>query len=238
MRNNPISKSIEKNRLTSMFNHIAPHYDFLNHFLSFGIDTLWRKKALRNISGIKDAIILDVASGTADFALETSRLYPQKTIGIDLSKEMLKKGMAKIKRRDMHRWINLLTADSENLPFKKASFDAVICAFGVRNFNNLDSALMEMCRVLKPDGKMVILEFSRYKKNLQGSIIRFCFQTFIPIIGGLLSANPKAYHYLPQSIGQFLSPQEFQSKLDSIGFKSIKVSSFSFGIVSVYSCCK
>jgi demethylmenaquinone methyltransferase/2-methoxy-6-polyprenyl-1,4-benzoquinol methylase len=238
MRNNPISKNVEKNRLTSMFNHIAPHYDFLNHFLSLGIDTLWRKKALRNISDIKDAIVLDVASGTADFALETSRLYPQKTVGIDLSNEMLKRGMTKIKQRNMHGWINLLTADSESLPFKKASFDAVICAFGARNFSNLDNALLEMGRVLKPDGKMVVLEFSRYKKNLQGSIIRFCFQTFIPIIGGLLSANPKAYHYLPQSIGQFLSPQEFQSKLEKTGFKSVKVASFSFGIVSVYSCRK
>jgi demethylmenaquinone methyltransferase/2-methoxy-6-polyprenyl-1,4-benzoquinol methylase len=217
-----------------MFSNIAPHYDFLNHFLSFGIDRLWRKKALRNLSSLRGALILDVASGTGDFALEANRLYPNKIAGIDLSNEMLKKGMEKIQRKGLNNYINLLSADSENVPFKDESFDAVICAFGVRNFSNLERALSEMWRVLKPDGKMVILEFSKYKETFQGSIIRFFFKMFIPLIGGILSGHSAAYHYLPNSIGQFLSPQDLQSKLCKTGLKSVKIQPLSTGIVSVY----
>jgi demethylmenaquinone methyltransferase/2-methoxy-6-polyprenyl-1,4-benzoquinol methylase len=229
-----LSKISEKHKLTSMFSNIAPHYDFLNHFLSFGIDRLWRKKALRNLSSLKGVLILDVASGTGDFALEANRLYPSKIAGIDLSNGMLKKGIEKIQRKGLNNYINLLSADSENIPFKDGTFDAVICAFGVRNFSNLERALSEMYRVLKPDGKMVILEFSKYKENLQGSTIRFFFNTFIPLIGGILSGHSAAYHYLPNSIGQFLSPQDLQSKLCKTGLKSVKIQPLSTGIVSVY----
>ena len=144
-----------------MFDSISSNYDFLNHFLSLGIDIRWRRKAIKLLAPGNSKLILDVATGTGDFAIETLKLNPDKVIGIDISEGMLEVGRKKMKDRGYDSKIELLSGDSENLPFEENKFDAVIVAFGVRNFENLEKGLAEMYRVLKPGGRMVVLEFSK-----------------------------------------------------------------------------
>ena len=172
----------KKVQVKSMFDHIAHRYDFLNHFLSFGIDRWWRKKAVNMLKEKKDAFILDVATGTADLAIKARRtLRPLRIIGIDISEKMLGIGRQKIKRRMIDR-IELLYGDSESLGFDDNTFDAAMIAFGVRNFENLEKGLSEIYRVLKPDGKFVILEFSRPLKFPVRQLYGFYFKQILPFL--------------------------------------------------------
>ena len=194
----------KKKQVSNMFDNIAPWYDFLNHFLSLGIDYSWRKKAIKVLAKAQPKIILDVATGTADFAIEANKqLQPEKVVGIDISNEMLEVGRKKIAKKNLGKRIELQLGDSENLPFPNNTFDAVTVAFGVRNFENLEKGMKEMNRVLKPGGTVVVLEFSRPTLFPFKQFYNFYFKNILPLIGRLTSKDPKAYNYLYESVQVF-----------------------------------
>lgn len=217
-----------------MFDSISGRYDFLNHFLSLGIDVLWRRKAIALLKDVKPKQILDVATGTGDFAIEALRLNPDKVTGIDISEGMLSKGREKLKVRKMDERVELLTGDSENIPFQDNFFDAVIVAFGVRNFENLEKGLTEMRRVLRPGGKVVILEFSRPSKFPMKQLYNAYFTAILPWIGRLISRDRAAYTYLPESVKAFPDGNDFLKILSDVGFKDPKCHPLTFGISSLY----
>jgi demethylmenaquinone methyltransferase/2-methoxy-6-polyprenyl-1,4-benzoquinol methylase len=224
----------KKSQVRKMFDAIAYRYDFLNHFLSFGIDKSWRKKAIRKLSPSKPATILDVATGTGDFAIAALKISPQKVIGVDISQEMLNVGLSKIKIAKLTEKINFALADAENLPFPDDSFDAAICAFGVRNFENPLKGLSEIHRVLKPESKLIILEFSYPDRFPFKHIYRFYFQTLLPLLGRWISKDKSAYSYLPESVSSFPQGENFLEILRKAGFSKVSVTLLSFGIVSLY----
>lgn len=220
-----------------MFDRIASSYDFLNHFLSAGIDIYWRRKTIDILrSHLKGASvkILDVATGTADLAVEAVKLNPQKVIGIDISEKMLAKAGEKIKKLHLENKIELLFADSENLPFKDNYFDAVMSGFGVRNFENLRKGLSEMYRVLDVNGTVVILEFSKPKIFPLNYIFNFYFKNILPIIGKIISKDKEAYTYLPESVQKFSDGKDFLDIMKKTGFSNLKQIPLTFGIVSIY----
>jgi demethylmenaquinone methyltransferase/2-methoxy-6-polyprenyl-1,4-benzoquinol methylase len=217
-----------------MFNNISGHYDFLNHFLSLGIDTLWRKKAIRQLNTDHPRLILDVATGTGDFAVEALRLQPDKIIGIDISEGMLEMGRKKMVKRGLDSKIELRSGDSEKLPFEENKFDAIIVAFGVRNFENLEKGLREMLRVLKPGGKVVVLEFSKPTVFPFRQLYHFYFRFVLPGIGRWVSRDPSAYTYLPESVQAFPDGKEFLGILSRLGFKNTAWTPLTFGISSLY----
>lgn len=217
-----------------MFNNISKKYDFLNHFLSLGIDILWRKKAISLLKNDSPKTILDIATGTGDFAIESLKLDPDKVIGVDISEGMLDVGRKKMLRLGHDKVIELQSGDSEGLLFDDNKFDAVIVAFGVRNFENLEKGLKDMNRVLKPNGKVVILEFSRPKKFPFKQLYSFYFKAILPLIGKLVSKDNSAYTYLPESVQQFPDGHDFLSILNKIGFKETQCKSLTFGISSIY----
>ena len=167
--------SAKKEQVAEMFDNIANNYDFLNHFLSMGIDILWRKKAVRLLKPFAPKLILDVATGTGDFALESLSLNPDKIIGVDISRDMVAVGLEKVKKRKLQNKIELKYGDSENLEFETNTFDALIVAFGVRNYENLEQGLSEMLRVIKPGGHVAIIEFSQPQKFPIKQIYNFYF---------------------------------------------------------------
>ncbi len=225
----------KKSQVSRMFNKIAPYYDFLNHFLSLGIDTLWRKKTIAQLKGSKPKLILDVATGTADLAIEANKqLQPDKVIGVDISVEMLEIGKKKISKKGLDNIIELQEGDSENLTFENNTFDAITVAFGVRNFENLEKGLAEMFRVLKPDGTLVVLEFSQPKIFPFKQLFNLYFKYLLPFIGKFTSKDPKAYKYLYDSVQAFPDGHNFISILENSGFKSIQCISLSLGICSIY----
>lgn len=225
----------KKEQVAEMFNNISERYDFLNRFLSVGIDVLWRKIALEALKQDKPKKILDIATGTADFALEAHRQFPDsQIIGVDISAGMLEKGKEKIKRKNLDSKIELLLGDSERLLFEDNTFDAVIVAFGVRNFENLEKGLADMLRVLKPNGKAVILEFSKPQKAPVKQIYNFYFKNILPNIGKMVSKDARAYSYLPESVQVFPEGKTFTDILEKIGFKNVSCKALSFGISSVY----
>lgn len=226
----------KKGQVSTMFNRIAPYYDFLNRFLSLGIDTIWRKKAIDELRNEQPKFILDVATGTADVALETvKRLHPDKIIGIDISTEMLEIGKKKIKKRGLDTVIELLEGDSENLPFADNTFDAITVAFGVRNFENLEKGLTEMRRVLKEDGKLVVLEFSKPSIFPIKQMFNLYFKYILPAIGRLTSKDPRAYSYLYESVQAFPDGNDFVNILAKTGYKSNQCKPLTLGICSIYS---
>jgi demethylmenaquinone methyltransferase/2-methoxy-6-polyprenyl-1,4-benzoquinol methylase len=224
----------KKQQVARMFDSISGNYDFLNHFLSMGIDIRWRKKAIKLLAGGNPKIILDVATGTGDFAIETLKLNPDHVIGVDISAGMLDVGRKKMKARGYDQKIDMQLADSENLPFVENKFDAVIVAFGVRNFENLEQGLAEMLRVLKPGGRMIVLEFSKPNKFPFKQIYNFYFKFILPKIGRLISRDPAAYTYLPESVQAFPDGQAFTSILDRLGYKQTSCKPLTFGISSLY----
>jgi demethylmenaquinone methyltransferase/2-methoxy-6-polyprenyl-1,4-benzoquinol methylase len=225
----------KKEQVAEMFNNISSKYDFLNRFLSVGIDVLWRKAALSFLKQDKPQKILDIATGTADFALEAHRQFPEaEIIGVDISAGMLEKGKEKIKHRKLEKKIQLQLGDSERLLFEDSTFDAVIVAFGVRNFENLEKGLADMLRVLKPKGKVVILEFSKPKKTPIKQLYNFYFKNILPAIGKMVSKDARAYTYLPESVQVFPEGKTFTDILEKIGFKNVSCKPLSFGISSVY----
>lgn len=227
-------KAGKKEQVAKMFDSISHRYDFLNHFLSLGIDKVWRKKAIDTLRSMKPKYILDVATGTGDFAIESLSLQPDKIVGIDISEGMLAKGRLKLKERQLDDRVELLSGDSENIPFSENKFDAVTVAFGVRNFENLEKGLDEIYRVLKPMGKIVILEFSKPSRFPFKQIYGFYFSTILPKIGNLISKDSTAYTYLPESVKAFPDGQDFVSILKNVGFKNTTCRPLTFGISSIY----
>lgn len=232
----PYSESgSKKGQVSTMFNRIAPYYDLLNRLLSLGIDTRWRKRAIRELAADRPALVLDVATGTADVALETAgRLRPEKIIGVDISAEMLEIGRRKIKKRGLDTVIELQEGDSENLPFPNNTFDAITVAFGVRNFENLEMGLAEMLRVLKPEGKLVVLEFSQPSSFPFKQVFHAYFRHILPLIGRVTSRDPRAYRYLYESVQAFPNGGDFIDILTKTGYKSNQCIPLTFGICSIY----
>lgn len=235
---NPASKATKKQQVEQMFDNISPRYDFLNHFLSLGIDYSWRKKVRKKVAKFQPATLLDVATGTADLAIELSKIPGLKITGVDISQGMLDFGDVKLKQRNLQGRIVLQQADSENLPFADASFDAVTVSFGVRNFENLDKGLGEMCRVLKPGSPMMVLEFSKPTNPVFSRLYWFYFKYILPRLGKLLSKDATAYTYLPQSVAAFPEGEEFVSRAKSAGFSSVNYRPLTFGICTLYQCVK
>jgi len=224
----------KKEQVAEMFNDISHRYDFLNRFLSAGIDMGWRKKAIKQLAGINPKNILDVACGTADMAiLSWKMLHPEKVTGIDISEGMLQIGRQKIDKAGI-KAIELLKGDSEAINFKTNSFQAVTVAFGVRNFQNLQQGLSEILRVLVPGGKLVVLEFSKPKSQLVKTFYNLYMKMVTPNMGKLFSKNRHAYEYLDASIQKFPEGNEFLEILDNAGFKNTFKKSLSLGICSIY----
>lgn len=216
-----------------MFDNISGRYDFLNHFLSLGIDKLWRKKAINLLRPNAPQMILDVATGTGDFAIEALKLKPEKVVGVDISEGMLEVGREKLKKKGIHN-VELRAGDSENLPFQENIFDAVIVAFGVRNFENLEKGLLEMLRVTKPGGRIVILEFSKPGVFPFKQLYNFYFNFILPSIGKWISKDDSAYSYLPESVKAFPDGEKMVSILRQLGYQNAACKKLTFGISSLY----
>jgi demethylmenaquinone methyltransferase / 2-methoxy-6-polyprenyl-1,4-benzoquinol methylase len=227
-------KSGKKEQVAEMFDNISKRYDFLNHFLSLGIDIYWRKRAIQLLKPEKPKLILDIATGTADFAIEALALNPDKVIGVDISEGMLAMGRKKLQRKKLDDRIELQMGDSERLLFEDNIFDAVIVAFGVRNFENLEKGLQDMYRVLKPGGKAVIVEFSKPTKFPFKQVYNLYFQSILPKIGKVISKDNAAYTYLPASVQAFPDGKAFQKVLQKVGFNQTTCTSLTFGICSIY----
>ena len=217
-----------------MFNNIARRYDFLNHFLSVGIDRCWRRKLIRKMGQFHPSDILDIATGTADLAIAAAQLDPTKIIGIDIAEEMLAIGQIKVNHLHLQNLIQLRQADSENLPFADASFDAVMVAFGVRNFENLDLGLSQMYRVLRQGGRVFILEFSKPGKFPVKQLYSLYFNHILPVVGRIVSKDVSAYTYLPESVGKFPAGPEFLAKMELSGFRRVECKQLTFGVASLY----
>ena len=225
----------KKNQVADMFDSIAHRYDFLNRFLSAGIDVTWRKKAIGYLKELKPQKVLDVATGTADVALMTEKmLHPSSIIGIDISDGMLEIGRQKIKKKSLEAIIQLYNGDSANIAYADNCFDAVTVAFGVRNFQQLEKGLSEILRVLRPGGKLVVLEFSRPKKFLIKGFYNFYMKSISPNIAKIFSKNKTAYAYLDESIQKFPEGKNFTDILQNVGYKNIVNKPLSLGICSIY----
>jgi len=225
----------KKEQVADMFNNISKTYDFLNHFMSLGIDILWRKKAIGELKKLKPQLMLDVATGTGDFAFEAIQiLNPAKVIGVDISQGMLDVADKKIKKRGLSDRFEVRLGDSEKLLFEDNTFDAVTVAFGVRNYENLEQGLSDMLRVLKPGGKIVILEFSKPQKFPIKQLYNFYFNSITPAIGKMFSKNNDAYKYLPESVAAFPDGKNFLTLMHKVGFKDTKFQPLTFGISSIY----
>ncbi len=227
-------ESGKKEQVAEMFNNISGKYDFLNHFLSLGIDIIWRKKAIGMLKKDQPKLILDIATGTGDFAIEALALDPDKVIGVDISEGMLDVGRKKMKKKGLDDRIELQMGDSERLLFDDNKFDAVIVAFGVRNFEHLEQGLTDMCRVLKPGGKAVILEFSQPKSFPFRQLYGFYFKAILPKLGKLISKDNAAYTYLPESVEAFPDGNRFLKILEKAGFTNTRCRPLTFGISSIY----
>ena len=225
----------KKQQVADMFDDIAFRYDFMNRFLSAGIDVKWRKKAIRQLVNSKPKKVLDVATGTADMAIMASAiLQPEMITGIDISDGMLSIGRKKIQKLGLQDKIELLNGDSETINFDDDSFDAVTVAFGVRNFENLEKGLSEIRRVLKPGGSLVVLEFSKPKMSATKALYNLYMKFVTPNMGRLFSKNRNAYQYLDESIKQFPEGKNFTNILDNLGYKNTYSKPLSLGICSIY----
>lgn len=226
--------SSKRERVEDMFDRIAPKYDLLNKVLSVGIDKGWRKKMVAELKPLQPKKMLDIATGTADVAIACMQLQPSHITGVDISALMLAEGQKKIEGLGFAKQITLQQADSESLPFEDNSFDAITVAFGVRNFQNLDKGLSEMLRVLKPNGKVVILEFSQPGKFPINQFYNFYSKYILPTIGQLVSKERAAYEYLPESVAAFPYGQEFVKIMNRNNFVNSKCVPLTFGIASIY----
>lgn len=224
----------KKEQVADMFNNISRKYDLLNHVLSMGIDILWRKRAVRMLKPYTPRIILDIASGTGDFALETSRIKPDKIYGVDISEGMLEVGRKKVEARNLGHMIEMQLGDSENLHFEDNYFDAVTVAFGVRNYENLKLGLSEMFRVMKPGGHVVIIEFSQPTAFPVKQLYNFYSRAILPRIGKMISKDKAAYEYLPESVSVFPYGQQFLDIMNEVGFTETKSIPLTLGISSIY----
>ena len=227
-------KTGKKEQVAKMFNNISRRYDFLNHLLSMGIDRTWRKTAIRLLKSRQPQFMLDVATGTGDFAVQAMTLNPRKVIGIDISEGMLNVGRKKIEKFKLSHKIELLQGDSEQLQFPENTFDAVTVGFGVRNFEDLEKGLREIFRVLKPGAMLVVLEFSRPRTFPMRQLYNFYFKNILPGLGRLISSDKSAYTYLPESVEVFPDGMDFENILKKVGFKETACKPLTFGISSIY----
>ncbi len=228
------SKLSKKEQVAEMFNDISGKYDFLNHFFSLGIDHIWRRKAISAIAPVHPKKILDVATGTGDLAIAAVKLHPDQITGVDIAEQMLETGRKKIEKKNLSHIISLQNGDSEALPFQTDSFDAVTCAYGIRNFEHLEKGLAEMCRVMRPGGRLAILEFSQPKTFPVKQLYRFYFRYILPLLGKLVSKHKTAYTYLPESVMAFPEGKALCSKLEQAGFKNTRATPLAFGITTLY----
>ncbi|MDF2436128.1 MAG: ubiquinone biosynthesis methyltransferase UbiE [Bacteroidota bacterium] len=228
------SSSGKKEQVAEMFNNIAPKYDFLNQVLSLGIHKGWRKKAITMLGTEKPHTILDIATGTGDFAIEAMRIHPEKIVGVDISEGMLKLGVEKIRKLGLSDKIALQRGDSENLLFSNESFDAVTVGFGVRNFENLDKGISDIYRVLKRKGTLIVLEFSKPRAFPVKQLYKFYSKYVTPTVGRIFSKDTAAYSYLPESVNAFPDGEDFLNVLKKAGFKSTRATTVAFGIATIY----
>ena len=224
----------KKEEVAQMFNNISANYDFLNHFLSLGIDHLWRKRAVKQLQKQQPKVLLDLATGTGDFAIACLKLKPEKIIGMDISSGMLEVGKQKMKKRAFDNIIDMQLGDSENMPFADYTFDAITVGFGVRNYENLEKGLGEMLRVLKPGGQAVILEFSKPKAFPIKQLFGFYSKVLIPLFGKYISKDERAYTYLPESVAAFPEGAAFVAVLEKVGYQTSEPIRLSGGIASIY----
>ncbi|MFQ5445040.1 MAG: bifunctional demethylmenaquinone methyltransferase/2-methoxy-6-polyprenyl-1,4-benzoquinol methylase UbiE, partial [Nitrospinales bacterium] len=228
--------AVFSSQIRKMFTAIAPNYDLLNRLLSFGRDVYWRKTAVGILNPQPGQRILDVATGTGDVALEiASRGQGQvQVVGVDFSHRMLEIGRKKIRKRNLEQVIDLQSGDGESLAFSDQSVDGVICAFGVRNFSDVEKGLAEMRRVLKSKGKVVILEFSLPKNILLRYIYKTYFHVLLPRVGRMISGHKSAYGYLPASVSKFPDRMKFAEMMSQSGFSCVTHRDMTFGIVTIY----
>ena len=225
----------KKDQVAQMFNSIAFRYDFLNRFLSAGIDKGWRKKAINQLKDLNPKLILDVATGTGDVAIMTyHQLHPEKIIGIDISEGMLEFGNKKLANLQLNKVIELQKGDSETIQFEGNHFDAVTVAFGVRNFQHLEKGLAEMQRVLKTGGKLVVLEFSKPRFAPVRAFYKFYMNVIGPSISKLFGSNKAAYQYLNDSVQAFPEGQTFLNLMNEAGFTQTYLIKLSLGICTIY----
>ncbi len=225
----------KKSTIESMFDSIAWRYDFLNHFLSFGIDRLWRRRVIKIISGsYKNPNILDVATGTADLAIAAMKLNPYKITGIDISRKMLEIGNSKIQKNGFSGKIELISGDSENIPFGDGHFDIAMVAFGVRNFSDPIKGLSEMNRVIRYGGMIIVLEFSKPSGFPFRLLYNFYFKNILPFVGKQFSKDKAAYDYLPESVMKFPDNEEFLKLLTLTGFSNNRQIKLTGGVASIY----
>ena len=224
----------KKEEVAEMFDNISKRYDFLNHFLSLGIDKLWRRKAVRQLKDLRPKRILDLETGTGDFAIAALKLNPDEVVGVDISQGMLDMGIQKMKKRGHDKIVKMQLADSEKLPFEDASFDALTVGFGVRNYENLEKGLSDMLRILRPGGKAVILEFSKPKKFPIKQVFGFYSKRVIPFLGKLISKDKRAYAYLPESVEAFPEGTDFETIMTKLGYKEVNSILLSGGIATIY----
>jgi demethylmenaquinone methyltransferase/2-methoxy-6-polyprenyl-1,4-benzoquinol methylase len=228
------SAKSKKEEVAEMFNNISSKYDFLNHFLSMGIDKLWRKKAVKLMKQVNPTRVLDMATGTGDFALESLVLKPNEIVGLDISEGMLEMGRQKMKKKGVDNIISMRLGDSESIPFEDNYFDALTVGFGVRNFENLEKGLSEMLRVIKPGGMAVILEFSKPKNFPIKQLFGLYSNHILPFIGKTVSKDARAYTYLPESVAAFPEGKDFANILINLGYKDVKLTPVSGGIATIY----
>lgn len=224
----------KKEEVAEMFDNISGKYDFLNHFLSLGIDKLWRKKAIKMLRDIQPKKIIDLATGTGDFAIAALKLNPTEVAGVDISEGMLAKGRIKMKKRKVDNIISMNYGDSENLPFEDGYFDALTVGFGVRNYENLEKGLSEMLRVIRPEGRAIILEFSKPKHFPIKQLFNFYSKRIIPFLGKVISKDKRAYAYLPESVEAFPEGQDFLDILSKVGYRNVRAKTVSGGIATIY----
>lgn len=232
----PYGKEGEKGKLVEeMFDNIAPTYDTLNHRLSWDIDKGWRKKAIRQLLPFQPKTILDIATGTGDFAiLSAKELRPQRMIGIDISEGMMKIGQKKVEAEGLQHIVSFKKDDCTHLSFDDNSFDAVTAAFGIRNFQNLDQGLSEMCRVLKPNGHLSIVELTTPVSFPMKQLFKLYSHTILPVYGKLISKDTSAYSYLTNTIEAFPQGEVMLDILRKAGFKNASFKRLTFGICTMY----
>lgn len=228
------SDKSKKEQVAEMFDNISHKYDFLNHFLSMGIDISWRKKLVKTAKANAPKQILDIATGTGDLAIMMSSIKPNHITGLDLSEGMLDVGRKKIAEKNLDGLISMIQGDSENLPFEDNSFDLVTVSFGVRNFENLNKGLKEINRVLRPGGTFLVLEFSQPERFPMKQLYGFYSNNVLPVMGRMVSKDTSAYTYLPESVAAFPYGKAFLTELEKAGFENTSCRPLTFGIASLY----
>ncbi len=231
------TQASKKEQVEDMFDNIAGKYDFLNRLLSMKIDVTWRNKLVKMMKEDQPKLVLDVATGTGDLAITIQKNLGCDVVGLDLSQKMLDVAIEKVKKQNLQDKITMLKGDAENLPFEDNKFDAVSVAFGVRNFENLEKGLEELKRVVKENGNVYILEFSKVDGPL-GWLYMFYFKNILPRIGKLVSKDARAYTYLPDSVNAFPSGAIMRSILYDRGFKEVVYTKLSLGIATIYKATK